>query len=133
AVSLILHEFPEGVIAFAILRRHNFSNRQSFLWAFLAASATTPLGVIMSSPFMYFLGSEAVGALFAASAGLLLYVATGPLMAPMKEEPPLRSLLALSAGVAIALVLSFLPVHDHDDDHHEAIRMEAPHPLPDEI
>ena len=54
-------------------------------------------------------------------------------MAPMKEEPPLRSLLALSAGVAIALVLSFLPVHDHDDDHHEAIRMEAPHPLPDEI
>jgi len=133
AVSLILHEFPEGVIAFAILRRHNFSNRQSFLWAFLAASATTPLGVLMSSPFMYFLGSEAVGALFAASAGLLLYVATGPLMAPLKEEPPLRSLLALSSGVAIALVLSFLPVHDHDDDHHEAIHMEAPHPLPDEI
>ncbi len=87
----------------------------------------------MSSPFMYFLGSEAVGALFAASAGLLLYVATGPLMAPLKEEPPLRSLLALSSGVAIALVLSFLPVHDHDDDHHEAIHMEAPHPLPDEI
>ncbi len=140
ALSLILHEFPEGVIAFAILRRHNFSNRQSFFWAFLAASATTPLGVMMSSPFMYFLGPEAIGALFAASAGLLLYVATGPLMAPLKDEPPHRSLLALSAGVGIALLISLLPVHDHgahdlhDDEHgHHGEVMEAPHPLPDEI
>lgn len=139
AVSLILHEFPEGVIAFAILRRHGFSNRQSFLWAFLAASATTPLGVVMSAPFMYFLGPEAVGALFAASAGLLLFVATGPLMAPLKEEPPLRSLVALSAGVAVALLLSFVPVHEHDHDHdhdhglHEGAPMEAPRPLPEEI
>ena len=141
AVSLILHEFPEGVIAFAILRRHNFTNRQSFLFAFLAASATTPLGVILSSPFMYFLGPEAIGALFAASAGLLLYVATGPLMAPLKEEPPVRSLVALSLGVLTALIISMLPVHDHHDhgsghdhDHdHGPIIMEAPRPLPDEI
>ena len=86
ALGLIMHEFPEGVIAFAILRRHGVSNRRSFLWAFLAAAATTPLGVIVSGPFMYGLGGETIGALFALSAGLLLYVATGPLMKPLKDR-----------------------------------------------
>lgn len=132
ALSLTLHKFPEGVIAFAILRRHAFGNRQAFLLAFAAAAATTPLGVIMSSPFMYALGAETTGALFAVSAGLLLYVATGPLMEPLRNEPPRRSLLALSAGVAIAVGIAMLPVHDHDTGEHDHdTPAEAPHPLPE--
>lgn len=116
SLSLILHEFPEGVIAFAILRRHGFNNRRAFMYAFLAAAATTPLGVIASAPFMYGLGPEVIGGLFAVSAGLLLYVATGPLMAPLKDEPPVRSILSVVTGVVIALVVVFLPVpggHQH--------------------
>ena len=135
ALGLILHEFPEGVIAFAILRRNGVSNRMSFFWAFLAAAATTPLGVLVSGPFLYGLGEEMLGNLFAISAGLLLFVATGPLMAPMREMPPARGLTALSAGVAIAVTLMTLPIaghdhahfgeehehhaHDHDDEHHD--------------
>lgn len=133
SLSLILHEFPEGVIAFAILRRHGFSNRKSFIYAFIAAAATTPLGVIASAPFMYGLGPDVIGSLFAASAGLLLYVATGPLMAPIKEETPARSLVSLAGGVAAALLIVLLPIHDghahgalkqdghaadHDHHHH---------------
>ena len=135
AMSLLLHKFPEGIIAFAILlplaitstkgmafailRRHGFSNRRAFLLAFLAAAATTPLGVIASAPFMYGLGPEMVGNLFAISAGLLLYVATGPLMEPLKEEPPLRSFLALGAGVTIAVLIASLPVHGPDHSPHD--------------
>ncbi len=116
ALSLILHEFPEGVIAFAILRQHGVSNRMAFVWAFIAAAATTPLGVIVSGPFMYGLGAEMIGALFALSAGILLYVATGPLIAPLKDMAPGRGLLALATGVAIAasLMLVALPEHRHD-------------------
>jgi len=117
SLSLILHEFPEGVIAFTILRRFGFSNKQAFVYAFLAAAATTPAGVIASGPFVYSLGTEMVGNLFAISAGLLLFVATGPLMSPLKSQPPLRSLAALSAGVAIALVISFSPLNGHGDAH----------------
>ncbi|MEL7108824.1 MAG: ZIP family metal transporter [Pseudomonadota bacterium] len=116
AVGLILHEFPEGVIAFAILRRHGVSNRRSFLWAFLAAAATTPLGVLVSGPFMFGLGEELLGGLFALSAGLLLFVATGPLMAPLKDVKPSHGLAALSAGIAIAVALLETPLHDHDHD-----------------
>ncbi len=121
AIGLILHEFPEGVIAFAILRRHNVSNRSAFFWAFLAAAATTPLGVLVSGPFMFGLGDEVIGMLFALSAGLLLFVATGPLMAPLKETSTGKGLAALTTGVVIAAGLLLLPFHDHahdEDDHH---------------
>ena len=117
ALGLILHEFPEGVIAFAILRRHGVSNRMSFFWAFLAAAATTPFGVLVSGPFLYGLGEDVLGGLFALSAGLLLFVATGPLMAPLKETPPARGLLSLAAGVGLAITLLFSPIPGHDHDH----------------
>ena len=134
SLSLILREFPEGVIAFTILRQCGFSNRQAFFYAFLAAAATTPAGVIASGPFIYTLGSEALGNLFAISAGLLLFVATGPLMAPLKTHPPARSLMALGAGVAIALLISLSPFgengHEHgaiDHEHAEAAIFSVPH------
>ncbi len=114
AVGLTLHEFPEGVIAFAILRRYGVSNVKAFWFAFLAAAATTPLGVIVAGPFMYGLEPETIGSLFAVSAGLLIFVATGPLMAPLKEMQPVRGLSAVALGAAAALLLVMLPVH-HDD------------------
>jgi ZIP family zinc transporter len=134
ALSLILHEFPEGVIAYAILRRHGFANRRAFFYAFLAAALTTPLGVIASAPFVYGLGMETTGALFAVSAGLLLYVATGPLMAPIHEETPRRSFVALAVGVCVALMITLIPVHGHshglhDGEDHHPVPMEAPQPI----
>ncbi|MEO0983679.1 MAG: ZIP family metal transporter [Pseudomonadota bacterium] len=121
AMSLILHEFPEGVIAFAILRRAGVSNRRSLLFAFLAAAATTPLGVLASAPFLHAIGPDVLGVLFGLSAGLLLFVATGPLMAPLREERPQRGLPALGAGVGLALAIAAAPlphVHNHDVHHH---------------
>lgn len=116
--GLILHEFPEGVIAFAILKRAGVSNMKAFWFAFLAAAATTPAGVIVSAPIMFALEQETLGALFAISAGLLLFVATGPLMAPLKEMKPARGLGAVAAGIAAAMLLILAPVHGgHDHDH----------------
>lgn len=118
STSLIMHEFPEGVMAFAILRAHGVSNRHSFRYAFYAAALTTPLGVLAAGPAVTVLGAEMVTAMFALSAGLLLYVATGPLMAPMSVEKPLRGLTALLAGVVIGLLLAASPLHEgHDHGH----------------
>ena len=116
SLSLILHEFPEGVIAFAILRRHGFAAWLAFLWAFLAAAVTTPLGVLLASPLVYGLGADVIGGLFAISAGLLLYVATGPLMEPLTDQPPVRSVLALGIGILLAVCLALMPVHRHGDN-----------------
>ncbi|MEM7661196.1 MAG: ZIP family metal transporter [Pseudomonadota bacterium] len=113
ALSLILHEFPEGVIAFAILRRSGVSNRNAFLLAFLASAATTPLGVMASAPFVYSVDPTIVGKLLAVSAGLLLFVATGPLMKPLKSQPPVRSGAALVIGVIFALGVAYSPLNAH--------------------
>lgn len=121
SLSLILHEFPEGVIAFAVLRAHGISNRQSFLYAFYAAALTTPLGVLAAGPAVALLGATTVNALFALSAGLLLYVATGPLMAPLKEERPRRAITALLVGVTIGLLLSAAPLHEGHNHAHDHI------------
>lgn len=111
AIGLIMHEFPEGVIAFAILRGAGVSSRMSFVWAFLAAALTTPLGVVVSGPFIHALGEGILDQLFALSAGLLLFVATGPLMAPTREQPARRGLAAIGGGVAIALAIVHAPIH----------------------
>ena len=66
---------------------------------------------------MFGLGETVLGSLFALSAGLLLFVATGPLMAPLKEMKPTRGLAALSIGVALAITLMLLPLPGHDHSH----------------
>ena len=123
SLGLILHEFAEGIIAFAILSRHGFKVREALFWAFIAAAATTPLGALVSGLFVSGLGAETVTALYALSAGLLIYVATGPMMEPLKEVAPVRAIASLGAGVVFALAILALPIHNHgvldnhDHDH----------------
>lgn len=133
STSLIMHEFAEGVIAFAILARHGFRVREAVIWAFLAAGATTPLGALVSGLFLTSLGPDVIAALYAISAGLLIYVATGPLMQPLKEEPPLRGVMALGGGILIAMLLMLTPLHSHgghahghDDDHDHIHHLKDP-------
>ena len=119
SLGLILHEFAEGIIAFTILSRHGFRVKEALVWAFIAAAATTPLGALVSSLFVNGLGAETITALYALSAGLLIYVATGPMMEPLKEASPVRAMGSLGAGVVFALAVLALPIHDHGvlDNH----------------
>lgn len=135
ALGLILHEFAEGIIAFAILARHGFKVKEALFWAFLAAAATTPLGALVSGLFVTGLGTETIAALYAVSAGLLIYVATGPMMEPLTEVSPPRAMGALGVGVMFALATLALPIHghgvldNHDHDHdHAAINFADPLP-----
>ena len=115
ALGLILHEFAEGIIAFAILSRHGFKVREALLWAFLAAGATTPLGALVSGLFVTGLGADTIAALYAVSAGLLLYVATGPMLQPSPQQTgdeamqlsrQTRQVIGAAIGAAIAAALS---------------------------
>ena len=115
-LGLVLHEFPEAIITFALLRAAGISNRLSFILAFLAAGLTTPLGTVAMIPLAYSVDTDILSYLFAVSAGLLLFVSTGPLMAHMRAEHPVRSVPALGVGIVIALVVGTLGVpHVHDD------------------
>ena len=107
ATGMVLHEFPEGVITYLLLIRGGFGERTSFILAFLAAALTTPLGMLISYPYIREINESLLGALLAFSAGALIYVGATHLLPQAEKEEKRGSLLALGAGVLIALIIIF--------------------------
>jgi zinc transporter ZupT len=103
AVGMVLHEFPEGIVTYALLIKSGFSERRSFLLAFLAAAFTTPLGTLMSYPFVSRIEPAQLGLLLAMSAGALIYVGATHLLPRAEREPRRVSLIAVAAGVLVAI------------------------------
>ncbi len=52
ATGMVLHEFPEGIITYLLLIRGGFKEKTSLILAFLAAALTTPLGMLVSYPYI---------------------------------------------------------------------------------
>lgn len=108
AIGMVLHEFPEGIITYMLLQRGGFSRKRSALYAFLAAGVSTPLGTLVSYPFIHSLRRSILGALLAASAGALVYVGASHLLPAVEEENKKYTLISLAVGVlvAVGIVLS---------------------------
>jgi zinc transporter ZupT len=73
SLGLITHEAPEGVVAMMLALQAGLKPWRAASIAVVASSLTTPLGWVLG----HFIGESAQGAMqamFAASAGLLLYV-----------------------------------------------------------
>ena len=52
AIGMILHEFPEGIVTFLLLERSGITRKKSAWYAFFAAAISTPLGTMISYPFI---------------------------------------------------------------------------------
>lgn len=102
-LGMVLHEFPEGIVTYTLLVRSGFTERRSFLLAFLAAAVTTPLGTLISYPFVSHIDQPLLGSLLALAAGALIYVGATHLLPRAEREPRRLSLVALAAGVLVAL------------------------------
>jgi zinc and cadmium transporter len=105
AIGMILHEFPEGIVTFVLLQRGGFSRRTSAVYAFLAAAISTPLGTLVSYPFINNIRQSALGILLAISAGALVYVGASHLLPAVEKENQRYSILALAAGVLVAVFI----------------------------
>ena len=105
AVGMVLHEFPEGIITYLLLIRGGFNERKSLWLAFLAAALTTPLGTLVSHPFISLISKPFLGALLALSAGALIYVGATHLLPQAERESKRYSLLAFLAGVSVAVLI----------------------------
>jgi zinc and cadmium transporter len=105
AIGMVLHEFPEGVITYMLLQRGGFERKKAVILALLAAGVSTPLGTLISYPFLSRLSQSALGALLAASAGALVYVGASHLLPAIEEERKKYTLISLAAGVLTAVVI----------------------------
>ncbi|MGE0873475.1 MAG: ZIP family metal transporter [Burkholderiales bacterium] len=105
ATGMVLHEFPEGIITYLLLLRGGFSEKKSLALALLAASLTTPLGMLASYPFISRIDAQLLGGLLAVSAGALVYVGATHLLPQAEHERRRFSLVALGAGMLVAVVI----------------------------
>ncbi|MFZ0484252.1 MAG: ZIP family metal transporter [Desulfobacterales bacterium] len=105
ATGMVLHEFPEGIITYLLLKRGGFRERTSLLFAFLAAALTTPLGMLVSYPLISKIDKPLLGALLSFSAGALVYVGATHLLPQAETERKRYSLFALGAGILVAAVI----------------------------
>lgn len=105
-LGMVLHEFPEGIITYLLLVRGGFSERHSVFLAFLAAAATTPVGMLVSYPLVSEIDRETLGCLLSLSAGALVYVGATHLLPRAEQEHKKYSLVALAGGVLVAVVIA---------------------------
>jgi len=104
-VGMVLHEFPEGIITYLLLLRGGIKERRAMWLAFLAAAATTPLGMLVSYPLVSRIDPSTLGALLGLSAGALVYVGATHLLPRAEQEHRKYSLVALAGGVLVAVVI----------------------------
>jgi len=103
--GMVLHEFPEGIITYLLLIRGGFTERTALVLAFLAAALSTPVGMLISYPFISEIGETLLGALLSLSAGALVYVGATHLLPKAQEEHKQYSLVALAGGVLVAVTI----------------------------
>jgi len=111
AIGMVLHEFPEGIVTYVLLERGGFSRKKAILWALLAAALTTPLGTLISYPFIHRIDESTLGKMLAFSAGALVYVGATHLIPAMEDEDRPNTLLAMLGGIAVALLIVFTSGH----------------------
>jgi len=103
--GMVLHEFPEGIVTYLLLARAGFSRQKSLVFSFLAAALTTPLGMLVSYPFVSQISGQPLGALLSLSAGALIYVGATHLLPEAEDDQKKYSILALAAGVMAAVLI----------------------------
>jgi zinc transporter ZupT len=108
--GMVLHEFPEGIITYMLLLRSGFSDRKSVVLAILAAALSTPVGTLVSFPFISQISRPILGALLAMSAGALVYVGATHLLPQAEQEPKRYSLIALGGGILVAVAIALSEV-----------------------
>ena len=104
-MGMVLHEFPEGIITYLLLVRGGLPEPRAMVLAFVAAAATTPLGMLVSYPLITETERPTLGALLALSAGALVYVGATHLLPRAEQEHRRFSLVALAGGVLVAVLI----------------------------
>jgi ZIP family zinc transporter/zinc and cadmium transporter len=105
AIGMVLHEFPEGVVTFLLLKRAGISRKKSAAYAFLAAAVSTPFGSLVSFPFIKRIDQSALGILLALSAGTLVYVGASHLLPAVEKENEKYTIITLGVGILVAILI----------------------------
>lgn len=105
AIGMVLHEFPEGIVTYLLLKRGGFTRKKAVIWSLIAAAFSTPLGTLISFPFIRKVDQSGLGQMLAFSAGALLYVGASHLIPAIEEEDRKYTLISLLFGIITAVIV----------------------------
>ncbi len=104
ALSVILHEFPEGISISGILLHAGHRTKNIFWLSFLVAVAT-PLGTLVFLPLSSYIPKELLACFLAFMSGSFLYLASADLLPEAHKKERHRAVVgAFLAGVLVVLV-----------------------------
>lgn len=107
-IGLLLHEFPEGVIAYFLARDAGLDKTRSSVWAFISASLTTVMGAVIASGYIENVAAMPLGSLLGLTAGGLIYIMVFHLGPHSALTPHRRGYAMASIGVIVALAAIML-------------------------
>ena len=111
--GLLLHEFPEGIIAFFLLAHAGLSRVNAIVLAFIAASATTLSGAIAANIAIWLTTAPSMAAMQGSAAGALIYVLIVHLGPHASRAPNKRGYLYAQLGVAVGVAAIILNSFTH--------------------
>lgn len=107
-LALLLHEFPEGVIAYFLLREAGMKTVTASVWAFVTASLTTPLGAIGGAYVLDAVPGLKVSTLLGLTAGGLIYLMAFHLGPHAALTPRRQGYLYTGLGIIVGLAAVIL-------------------------
>ena len=90
---------------YLLLDRGGFAKKKAVIWSLAAAAFSTPLGTLVSYPFIHAINDSILGLMLAFSAGALLYVSATHLLPAIEEEEKKFTLVSLFAGIVVAVII----------------------------
>ena len=113
--GLLFHEFPEGVIAYALLAQAGLGRARAMFLAFIAAAATTVAGTIAAQFLISLTNTLPIAAMLGAAAGALIYVLIVHLGPHATSAPDKRgydvAMLGVLTGMAAIILQHMSGVH----------------------
>ena len=109
-LSVVLHEFPEGIATLSVLYSSDAPRRTATIYAFAVALAT-PVGAVASVFVFGSIAAPVVGAMLAAGAGTFLYVAASDLIPAAHAQGSRLNFVAFLGGLAFLVLSAALFTH----------------------
>lgn len=106
--GLMLHEFPEGIIAYFLLAQAGVPPVRSFVLAFFAAAFTTVAGAFAANSVVGLTEGPPLTAMLGAAAGALIYVLIVHLGPHAARAPGRRGYLFAQLGAAVGIATLIL-------------------------
>ena len=102
-IGLLVHQFPEGVIIYYLLRESQLRQVTALIAAFVAACVTTILGTILSLNFLN-VAEASLPMMLGLTAGAFIYIIIFHLAPHAAQTPNHRGYMAASIGVVIGMI-----------------------------